>query len=499
MATITNKILLKDKLGNILLPITRSTLVEMSSGNQTLFTYTDAQNVTHYLKDVDEALAYLHGWQGRQDGKLNNLIDAINDELPNAFNAYNIVFDNSEYNSPSSPLYNGGDDYEETEFDTSNVQGAIEALENKLATTVSEVTSALAAAGVTDAVGTGAITVTGTGTADNNNPQGSLTIGLSYDTNTLAVNNGQLTVNQIDASQVNYTSGTGDNITVESLDDVLDDIEERLSGVATDTNLDALTSRVSTLEGKTSTLETQVPTISLVKEQNSGDYAAIYTFTAYNGTTTTINIPKDQFLQGVEYVATAPNGSTPAEAELYPAMVFTWVVDTDNESVSPTQATTIIPVADLVSGAETKADTALSYLGVTRDPTTLIIDVPATVSDAIAGKHTIEEQIIGLDTALQTVTETANSALQGVEFNGTPATVTDNIAYITATGEDITVGQLEIYQSDPGAITSTDTLAYAVSKIQYSLTSIDNKIELTYQSGGTIEPISEGFAGFSFV
>ena len=41
------------------------------------------------------------------------------------------------------------------------------------------------------------------------------------------------------------------------------------------------------------TAKTQSENISLTKDANSGDYAAVYTFTSYNGTQTKINIPKE--------------------------------------------------------------------------------------------------------------------------------------------------------------------------------------------------------------
>lgn len=505
MATVTNKILLKDKSGNILLPITRSTLIEMSSANQSNFTYTDLDG-QHVLKDVDEALAYLHAWQGRQDGRLNNLITAINDELPGAFTASNISFDNSQYTNPASPLYKGT---EENPSETGYVQGAIEALEQKLSTTVDEVSHLVNTAGVSGAIGAGVITVSGTETGENNLQKGNLTIGLNIDDSTLVVDQqtSYLQVGNVDASKIQYSKGTGDNLVQTTVRSELDSILTRLEGVATDTNLTELTGRVTTVEGVAATAKTQSETISLTKDANSGNYAAVYTFTSYNGSTTKINIPKDQFLQDVEYVPTAPAGSTEQEAAQYPAMVFTWVVDNDNESTSPTPETgnkTIIPVADLVAGAETKADQALTILGAeltnigTEQNPQYVITVPQGASTAITNKSTVEQQIVGLDSALQDVATTAGSALQDVYFNNNKATIDNNVAYITAYSYNITVGELTNYQTAPSALATTDSVATAISKLQYNSERIENLIELSYLEGGSVDPISNGFAGFTF-
>lgn len=498
MATITNKILLKDNQGNILLPITRSILVELSSATKTAFAYND-NGVDSYYNNVDDALAYLHGWQGRQDAKLNNLIDAINDELPGAFTASNITFDNSEYTDPTHPLYKGT---VEDPSDTGYVQGAIEALADSLATTIETVEQTVQAAGVSSAIGAGVITVTGSGTAGQNGEQkGDLTIGLNVDGTTLVIdpNTSDLKVNEIDASQVNVTTGQGDNAHTVSLDSKLESIDTILSGVATDTNLENLESRVTAVEGTVSGHTTQIGRIGVQKAQNAGDYAAVYTFTNGAGQTIDINIPKDQFLRSAEYVATAPQNATPEQAALYPALVFTWFVDNDSSSDSPDEAQTVIPVADLIASADTKADQALTILGVTKDPQTGYITVPQNASDAITNKTTVEAQIQGLDTALQGVKQTAEAALTGVDFNGTAATVTDNVAYITADGRNLTLGQLNDYsQTAPTAISQNDTVSTAISKLMYETAQIDNKITLDYVSGGTTDPISNGFQGFVF-
>lgn len=505
MATVTNKILLKDKSGNILLPITRSTLIEMSSANQKNFTYKDLEG-QHVLKDVDEALAYLHAWQGRQDGRLSHLIDAINEELPHAFTAGSITFNNSQYTNPASPLYKGT---EENPSKTGYVQGAIEALEQKLSTTVDEVSQLVTTAGVSGAIGEGVITVTGTETGENNIQKGNLTIGLNIDNSTLVVDQqtSHLQVGNVDASKIQYSKGEGDNLVQTTVRSELDSILTRLEGVATDGNLAELRGRVTTVEGVAATAKTQSENILLTKDANSGDYAAVYTFTSYNGTQTKINIPKDQFLQDVEYVATAPAGSTEQEAAQYPAMVFTWIVDNDNDSTSPTPKSgnkTIIPVADLVAGAETKADQALTVLGVertnigTEQNPQYVITVPQDASDAITNKSTVEQQIVGLDSALQDVVATASTALQDVYFNDNKATVVNNVAHIEAYSYNITVGELTNYQTPPSALATTDSIATAISKLQYNSERIENLIELSYLEGGSVDPISNGFAGFTF-
>ena len=485
---IMNKILLKDKNGKVLLPITKSTLVELKSTTKTKFAYLDAGNLSHY-DNVDDALSYLHDWQGRQDGKLNNLVTAINEELPEAFHASHIAFDNSAHTQTTDPLYKGT---EEEPTNTYNVQGAIEALASEMGGLITQVEQAVQTAGVTSVVGSNAINVTGT---DNNGvKQGAVGVELVLDGDTLTQSAAGLKVNKVSADDINVTEGSGPEATTKSLTTKLGDIDTAISELGSASDVSDLQTRMTAVETAAENANTKAETISLTKNANAGDYAAVYTFTSYNGTQTTINIPKDQFLQSAEYVATAPEGATPAEAEQYPAIVFTWVVDTDNDSPSPTNAQTIIPVADLIASADTKADQALEVLGVERDENDKII-VPNGASAAISNKETVEEQIQGLDAELQSVAAKANTALQGVDFNGTAATVTDNVAYITANATNLSLGELTNYDSDPSAITGSDSIAYAISKLAWKDEQLANSIVLSYIDGGETEEISNGFAG----
>lgn len=495
MAITTNKILLKDSQGNILLPITRSVITELSAATKEKFAYLD-EGVTKHHDNVDSALSYLHDWQGRQDLKLNNLIGAINDELPGAFTAENISFDNSYYaDDESSPLYPGT---EQEPTYTNTVQDAIMALNDALTTTMSDVEQVISTAGVSSAIGSGVISVQGDKTGENGVQQGNLNISLQIDNQTLVQDETSyaLKVGYISANQVNVTKGSGDAVTVETLDTTIADINERLSGAATEGNIQALEGRVTTVEGQAATALTNSQTISLTKDANAGNYAAVYTFTSYNGTETKINIPKDQFLKSAEYVATTPQDGDPDD---YPAIVFTWVLDNDPESTSPDEATTVIPVADLIASADTKAEQALTILGVTKDSETGNITVPAGSSTAISGKTSVEGQIQGLDYALQSVETTANSALQGVNVNGIAGNKdASNVAYITIDGTNVEVGEFITYDTTPAAISYTDSVATAISKLIYQDTQLANAIKLDYIQGSEIEPITYGFAGINY-
>ena len=81
-------------------------------------------------------------------------------------------------------------------------------------------------------------------------------------------------------------------------------------------------------------------------------YAAQYEFTAHgpNGpVTTTIDIPKDQFLQNAEFI-TASSVDTEVDSSVIvgdPYLKFTWQLDTDPD-VSGTQNITYVPVKSLV-------------------------------------------------------------------------------------------------------------------------------------------------------
>ena len=505
MAITTNKILLKDSQGNILLPITRSVLTELSTATKSKFTYLD-EGITKYHDNVDSALSYLHDWQADQDNKLTTLIDAINNDLPAAFQAYNIGFDVSDYvNNEQSPLYPGT---EEEPTYTNSVQGAIEALEYALSNTIEDVKNTIAYTGVSSAIGAGVISVQGSESGENGIQKGDLTISLQIDNQTLVQDNNSyvLKVGYLSSDNVNVTTGSGDAIVTKSLSETITDINQRLAGAATEGNIEALSYSIDELGGRMTTVEGIADTalanseaISLTKDANSGNYAAVYTFTSYNGTETKINIPKDQFLKSAEYVATAPAGSTPAEAEQYPAIVFTWVLDNDQDTQSPDVAKTVIPVADLIESADTKAEQALEVIGITKDQNGKIV-VPQSSSSAISNKETLEEQIQGLDTALQSVETTANNALQGVNVNGVAGTKdASNVAYLTVDGTNVEVGEFVSYETTPTAIAYTDSIATAISKLMYKDTQLENAIKLDYIDGGTnIEPITNGFAGINY-
>ena len=94
----------------------------------------------------------------------------------------------------------------------------------------------------------------------------------------------------------------------------------------------------------------KVATYNLVAKTEANDgYAATYEFKVNGITTTTINIPKDQFLQNAEFVASlsVDDATTYGLESGKPYLKFTWQLDTDS-TLEGDQKVTFVPVSDLV-------------------------------------------------------------------------------------------------------------------------------------------------------
>ena len=96
-----------------------------------------------------------------------------------------------------------------------------------------------------------------------------------------------------------------------------------------------LTDQINTLSGKANNIKVEKLTTA------DNGFAATYKFTDAAGNTVNINIPKDQFLQSVEYVATKPEQAEGNSADIeFPALKFKWQLSE--------QAVTYVSVKSLI-------------------------------------------------------------------------------------------------------------------------------------------------------
>ena len=184
-------------------------------------------------------------------------------------------------------------------------------------------------------------------------------------------------------------------------------------------DVEDLKSEDTKLAGQINTLSGKVDKIKVEKlnTAESESFAATYKFTDAAGNTVNINIPKDQFLKGVTYVADKPE---PAEGNsagtTFPALRFEWQLSE--------QAVTYVSVKSLVDnyGIATnekylKKDTSNNFyidfdalkaaiIGSENTPDSVLGKIKAATDNAAAAKTTADDAKSAADAA----TEKANTA-----------------------------------------------------------------------------------------
>ena len=184
-------------------------------------------------------------------------------------------------------------------------------------------------------------------------------------------------------------------------------------------DVEDLKSEDTKLAGQINTLSGKVDKIKVEKlnTAESESFAATYKFTDAAGNTVNINIPKDQFLKGVTYVADKPEPAEGNSADIeFPALRFEWQLSE--------QAVTYVSVKSLVDnyGIATnekylKKDTSNNFyidfdalkaaiIGSENIPDSVLGKIKAATDNAAAAKTTADAAKAAADTA----TETANTA-----------------------------------------------------------------------------------------
>ena len=326
-------------------------------------------------------------------------------------------------------------------------------------------------------------------------------------------------------SKIGTTSASGDIAAdVAALQGKVSTLESAVGkkGSGSDNPSTGLVKDVEDLTKKDTELADQITTLSgnvdkiKIKKLNtpeSGSFAAIYKFTDAAGHEVDINIPKDQFLKSVTYVADKPE---PAEGNSpnieFPALRFEWQLSE--------QAVTYVSVKSLVDnygikegekylkkdesnnffidfdalktaiiGSETDAD---SILGKIKDATDKAAAAESTANDAKSAADTATSTATAASTAAReaktaadTATSTANTAKETANAASTAAenaTTTANTAKTTAE------------QAKASADANTKTLEGHTTSINDLTSKVDKNISDIATNAGNITKNADAIA-----
>lgn len=296
------------------------------------------------IETIKSDISALEDYNDSQDER----ITTISNKTDYSYARVNDLFDDqgnldiTAYNVKYTPNVDAGT--ESLSVNNQNVQKAIDLLGAKIKQV--EQTSADIAyqAGVTSVTGSQGVLVNN---VSNAYQTGAVTVSLNLDNNKVIIDNGEITVDDsklsiagsqitgyISADQIEGGLGA-DNINITYIDNSGAEPVEASKTVQefydeTQTTLSTIQSTVNNLDND------YILSITDDGGENSS-YARVYTFKqGANGTTYTINIPKDQFLKNVEY--TTYEGSY--------ALVFTWQLGDDDETTDA--PTTYIPISAFV-------------------------------------------------------------------------------------------------------------------------------------------------------
>ena len=214
-------------------------------------------------------------------------------------------------------------------------------------------------------------------------------------------------------------------------------------------DVEDLTKQDTALDDKINTLNGKVDKIKVEKLTTAENgFAATYKFTGADGIPVNINIPKDQFLKGVTYVATKPEQAEGNSAGIeFPALRFEWQLSE--------QAVTYVSVKSLVDNYGIKEgekylckedgsnnfyinfdalekDLKTAIIGSENAPDSILGKIKAATDKAIAAESTANDAKSAADTATSTATA-ASTAAEQAKTAAETATSTANTAKETAT------------------------------------------------------------------
>ena len=268
-----------------------------------------------------------------------------------------------------------------------------------------------------------------------------------------------------------------------------------------------LADQITTLDGKVNNIKVEkAPTAE-------NGFAATYKFTDAAGNKVDINIPKDQFLKGVTYVATKPEQAEGNSADIeFPALKFEWQLSE--------QAVTYVSVKSLIDNYGIKEgelylkkdesnnfyidfnalktaiigseDTANSVLGKIKAATDKAAAAESTANaastaateakaDATEAKTTAGQAKTAADTATSTA-NTAKTTADAAKSAAETATTTANTAKTTAE------------QAKAAADANTTTLAGHTTSINNLTSKVDKNISDIATNAGNITKNADAIA-----
>ena len=203
-------------------------------------------------------------------------------------------------------------------------------------------------------------------------------------------------------------------------------------------DVEDLKSEDAELAGQITTLDGKVNTIKVEKAPTAENgFAATYKFTDAAGNKVDINIPKDQFLKGVTYVATKPEQAEGNSADIeFPALKFEWQLSE--------QAVTYVSVKSLIDNYGIK-DTE-KYLK-KDNSNNFYIDFDA-LKTAIIGSEDVADSVLG---KIKAAADKADSATSTANAANTAATE----AKADATEAKTTAGQAKTAAENATSIANT--------------------------------------------
>lgn len=237
-------------------------------------------------------------------------------------------------------------------------------------------------------------------------------------------------------SKIGTTSASGDIAAdVAALQGTVSTLESTVGkrGTGSDNPSTGLVKDVEDLAKKDTELANQITTLSenvnnikvekLTTAENG--FAATYKFTDAAGTAVNINIPKDQFLKGVTYVADKPAKAEGNSADIeFPALKFEWQFA--DEIIK--QAVTYVSVKSLVDNyGIKKGETYLKK----DESNNFYIDFDA-LKTAIIGSEDAADSVLGKIKAATTKATTAESTANAAKSAADIATTTATKASETA-------------------------------------------------------------------
>ena len=205
-----------------------------------------------------------------------------------------------------------------------------------------------------------------------------------------------------------------------------------------------LSDQINTLNGKVDKIKVE----KLTTAENG--FAATYEFTDAAGNKVSINIPKDQFLKGVTYVATKPEQAEGNSAGIeFPALRFEWQLSE--------QAVTYVSVKSLIDNYGIKE----GELYLKKDGSNFYIDFDA-LKPAIIGSETDANSVLG---KIKDATDKAAAA----ESTANDAKSAADTATSTATAASTAAGEAKT-----AAATATSTANTAKTTAEQAKAAAEN-------------------------